>query len=206
MLAIVPLFTCTCTIVDKLPTVRVHESNVTIGLSALYYNCIYHTYLYLLVCRQRVPVAIIIKLCLQEVKSERYRLKFIVDELRNKDNPLEYKTTLLAFVNCLIISTPQLKDRVRVRNEFIGKMSNIRMYRYTSTYVIYTIEYCIIRTLYTHRSIFDFIRRQKKKQKKNNELLPRFLFYASTCRIEGLSPITTSSIATKRKENRNNVS
>ncbi|XP_065209614.1 inverted formin-2 isoform X2 [Planococcus citri] len=56
----------------------------------------------------------------KEFKSERYRLKLIVDELRNKENPLDYKTTLLAFVNCLIISTPQLKDRVRIRNEFIG--------------------------------------------------------------------------------------
>lgn len=59
----------------------------------------------------------------QEFKSERYRLKLIVDELKNKENPLDYKTTLLAFVNCLIISTPQLKDRVRIRNEFIGKLS-----------------------------------------------------------------------------------
>ena len=28
---------------------------------------------------------------------------------------------MLAFINCLIISTPQLKDRNRLRNEFIGK-------------------------------------------------------------------------------------
>ena len=35
------------------------------------------------------------------------------------------RTVLLAFVNCLIISTPQLKDRNRLRNEFIGKTKNI---------------------------------------------------------------------------------
>ena len=33
------------------------------------------------------------------------------------------RTVLLAFINCLIISTPQLKDRNRLRNEFIGKSS-----------------------------------------------------------------------------------
>ena len=69
---------------------------------------------------------------LQEFKSERYRLKLIVDELQNKENPLDYKTTLLAFVNCLIISTPQLKDRVRIRNEFIGNVYSIihTLYQY----------------------------------------------------------------------------
>ena len=38
-----------------------------------------------------------------------------------KDAPsVEYKTALVAFINCIIISTPQLKDRMRIRNEFIG--------------------------------------------------------------------------------------
>ena len=41
-------------------------------------------------------------------RSERYRFKLIVDELRGA-KATEYQTTLLAFVNCLIISTPQLK-------------------------------------------------------------------------------------------------
>ena len=32
----------------------------------------------------------------------------------------------MAFINCIIISTPQLKDRIRIRNEFIGlKLFNI---------------------------------------------------------------------------------
>lgn len=26
----------------------------------------------------------------------------------------------MAFINCIIISTPQLKDRLRIRNEFVG--------------------------------------------------------------------------------------
>ena len=32
----------------------------------------------------------------------------------------------MAFINCIIISTPVLKDRIRIRNEFIGlKLFNI---------------------------------------------------------------------------------
>jgi len=49
-------------------------------------------------------------------KSERYRFKIVVDELKKASKEekkssliLEYRTSLLAFVNCLIISTPQLK-------------------------------------------------------------------------------------------------
>ncbi|XP_063991076.1 uncharacterized protein Form3 isoform X2 [Diachasmimorpha longicaudata] len=55
----------------------------------------------------------------QERKRERYRLRAIVDELQ-KANTEDYQAALLAFINCLIISTPAVKDRVRVRNEFIG--------------------------------------------------------------------------------------
>ena len=33
------------------------------------------------------------------------------------------RTVLFAFINCLIISTPLLKERNRLRNEFIGKSS-----------------------------------------------------------------------------------
>lgn len=43
----------------------------------------------------------------------------IVDELQNAKN-LEYKTKLLAFINCLIISAGNGKERSSVRNEFIG--------------------------------------------------------------------------------------
>ncbi len=41
-------------------------------------------------------------------KSERYRFKLVVDELRAAKTD-DYRTVILAFVNCLIISTPQLK-------------------------------------------------------------------------------------------------
>lgn len=55
----------------------------------------------------------------QTHKNERYRFKVILSELLDTTN-LEYQIALLAFVNCLIISVSQLKDRIRVRNEFLG--------------------------------------------------------------------------------------
>ncbi|KAJ8673934.1 hypothetical protein QAD02_005196, partial [Eretmocerus hayati] len=54
-----------------------------------------------------------------ERKGERYRLRVVVDELRQAQAE-DYQTALLAFINCLVISAPVLKDRVRIRNEFIG--------------------------------------------------------------------------------------
>ena len=56
-------------------------------------------------------------------RSERYRFKLIVDEVREAKST-EYQTVLLAFVNCLIISTPQLK----VRNSILDS-GPLRLYR-----------------------------------------------------------------------------
>nr|CAD7397986.1 unnamed protein product [Timema cristinae] len=56
----------------------------------------------------------------KELKGERYRLNVVVSELRDATS-VEYQNALVAFINCLIISTPQLKDRIRIRNEFIGE-------------------------------------------------------------------------------------
>lgn len=55
----------------------------------------------------------------KSLKNERYRLSVVVDELKNATTT-DYKTALVAFINCLIISAPRLPDRIRVRNEFIG--------------------------------------------------------------------------------------
>jgi len=52
-------------------------------------------------------------------KSARYRFTVIVEELVATKAD-EYRTVLFAFINCLIISTPLIKDRNRIRNEFIG--------------------------------------------------------------------------------------
>uniref|UniRef100_A0A146M1M5 FH2 domain-containing protein 1 n=2 Tax=Lygus hesperus TaxID=30085 RepID=A0A146M1M5_LYGHE len=55
----------------------------------------------------------------KKLKCERYRFQIVLVELENAQE-VDYQTALLAFINCLIISTPQLKDRVRIRNEFVG--------------------------------------------------------------------------------------
>ncbi|XP_044761086.1 inverted formin-2 isoform X2 [Coccinella septempunctata] len=55
----------------------------------------------------------------KKMKGERYRLSMIVKEL-DRSTIVEYQTALVAFINCLIISTPRLTDRTRLRNEFIG--------------------------------------------------------------------------------------
>ena len=51
--------------------------------------------------------------------GDRYRFAVVVRELREAST-VEYKTALVAFINCIIISTTQLKDRLRIRNEFVG--------------------------------------------------------------------------------------
>jgi len=56
----------------------------------------------------------------KDFKSCRYRFSVVVEELREA-KASEYRTVLLAFINCLVISTPQLKERNRLRNEFIGE-------------------------------------------------------------------------------------
>ncbi|CAG7729172.1 unnamed protein product, partial [Allacma fusca] len=51
--------------------------------------------------------------------NARYRFKFVVTELQIGPT-VEYQTAVLAFINCLILATPDLRDRIRIRSEFIG--------------------------------------------------------------------------------------
>ena len=57
---------------------------------------------------------------LQSQKKCRYRFSVLIDELSRAETP-EYKCTLLAFINCIIIHAGSVEERVRIRNEFIGK-------------------------------------------------------------------------------------
>ncbi|RUS82629.1 hypothetical protein EGW08_009622, partial [Elysia chlorotica] len=52
-------------------------------------------------------------------KRKKYRFSCILDEIRSGDN-VPYKTNLLEFINCLIIYSEDVAERVRVRNEFYG--------------------------------------------------------------------------------------
>ncbi|XP_045205613.2 formin-J-like isoform X2 [Mercenaria mercenaria] len=52
-------------------------------------------------------------------KKQKYRFSFLVDELRRTDS-LSYKNILLQFINCIIIYTDKINERIRIRNEFYG--------------------------------------------------------------------------------------
>ncbi|KAF5890860.1 inverted formin-2 isoform X1, partial [Clarias magur] len=53
------------------------------------------------------------------VKMQQYRFSVIMNELQNTDN-LHYMVTLLSFINALIFSTEDLRQRDKMRKEFIG--------------------------------------------------------------------------------------
>lgn len=56
---------------------------------------------------------------LQKQRKQTYRFSTIIDELRNTENN-DYKTILLQLLNCIIIYTEKVEDRIRTRNEFFG--------------------------------------------------------------------------------------
>ncbi|XP_052078759.1 formin-J-like [Mytilus californianus] len=56
---------------------------------------------------------------LQKHRQQNYRFSTLIDELRNTDNT-DYKTILLQLINCIIIYTEKVEDRIRTRNEFFG--------------------------------------------------------------------------------------
>ena len=59
-------------------------------------------------------------LMLQTTRNKKYRFSVILDELRAPGD-VAYKTILLELVNCLIIYTEKIEDRIRIRNEFFGE-------------------------------------------------------------------------------------
>ncbi|CAL4065974.1 unnamed protein product, partial [Meganyctiphanes norvegica] len=52
-------------------------------------------------------------------KKQRYRFQLVLEELREAE-VVDYQTTLVAFINCLILGAQHLPTRVALRNEFIG--------------------------------------------------------------------------------------
>lgn len=54
-------------------------------------------------------------------KKQRYRFSLLVNELRSNDLPT-YLTSVMAFINCVIIANDDLDERVRIRDELIGKL------------------------------------------------------------------------------------
>ena len=57
----------------------------------------------------------------QTEKSQRYRFSIVLNELKNAEL-FAYKTTLLAFINAILMSTIDFNERRQIRNEFIGRI------------------------------------------------------------------------------------
>ncbi|NP_001084562.1 inverted formin-2 [Xenopus laevis] len=53
------------------------------------------------------------------VKNQQYRFSVITNELSSSDN-VPYMVTLLSVINAIIFGTEELRNRVQLRNEFIG--------------------------------------------------------------------------------------
>lgn len=53
------------------------------------------------------------------MKQMRYRFSLIINELKTCEMA-PYKTTLMAFINCILCAIVDLLERTRIRNEFIG--------------------------------------------------------------------------------------
>ena len=56
---------------------------------------------------------------LQNTRSQRYRFSLIINELKQAETT-PYKTSLMGFINAILISTPDFETRIHMRNEFIG--------------------------------------------------------------------------------------
>ena len=57
----------------------------------------------------------------QNVKTLQYRFSVIMNEIQATDN-VPYMVTLLSVINALIFGTDDLRERVKMRKEFIGRL------------------------------------------------------------------------------------
>ncbi|XP_012943896.1 protein diaphanous homolog 2, partial [Aplysia californica] len=55
----------------------------------------------------------------KSMKQMRYRFSLIINELRTCEMT-PYKTTLMAFINCILCASGELHERNKIRNEFVG--------------------------------------------------------------------------------------
>ena len=53
-------------------------------------------------------------------KSQRYRFSILMSEMQNCDNLVLYQTTILMFINSMLIATHDFTERRSIRNELIG--------------------------------------------------------------------------------------
>ena len=57
---------------------------------------------------------------MQQSKHEQCRFSILMKEMQSSNE--EYLASILAFINCVLKGANDLKKRIRLRNEFLGKM------------------------------------------------------------------------------------
>lgn len=67
-------------------------------------------------------VTFVFDFSLQGVKTQQYRFSVIMNELQESDN-VPYMVTLLSVVNALIFGRDDLRQRDKMRRQFIGRFS-----------------------------------------------------------------------------------
>ena len=100
----------------------------------------------------------------KKFKSERYRFLIVLSELQTAKTA-EYKTVLLAFINCLIISTPQLKVNKENRRIIIG--CNNTYMRIHDVYFYFNIISFRIETDYEMNLLVSNLMMSLSKKEKN---------------------------------------
>ena len=70
----------------------------------------------------------------QRTKGQRYRFSLLLQEIRNAETH-EYAAVILAFINCIIAGSPDLSQRVALRNEFIGNFTYFLQKNFVSNVV-----------------------------------------------------------------------
>ena len=83
------------------------------------------------------------------MKGQRYRFSVVVNELKHLEI-MPYISSCVAFVNAIILATDNFQQRVKVRNEFIGKCN--RHEHYKLTLVLYSVS-MTIRPLFSFNNI-----------------------------------------------------
>ena len=59
---------------------------------------------------------------MQQSKHGQHRFGVLMKEMRESSSDEEYLASIMAFVNCVLKGASDLMKRIRLRNEFLGKM------------------------------------------------------------------------------------
>ena len=79
---------------------------------------------------------------MQQSKHGQYRFSVLMKEMRESSSDEEYLASIMAFVNCVLKGASDLMKRIRLLNEFLGKMVLIVLVGYVCNYHICLIRRC----------------------------------------------------------------